>query len=221
VKHEEALNIYGDGKVLTKGGRGVDVASQREDDLDRAAIEFMRARSAPAVLEIGCGLGGQSLRMAEVGAVVTALDMHDYSESLPAHDHMTFVQGDLASFEPPPGVRYDAIFSQRTIHYLPFDQAAAALQRLVKKHLAPGGTVFLSPSGLGSELGNLYPHADEPVSDRFAALAPEMAEKHGIHAPVCLFTCDDMTALMLACVLYPSVWTSPFGNIKAIWTKVS
>lgn len=212
----DALNIYGDGKVLTKGGRGVDVASQREDDLDRAAIEFIRARSAPAVLEIGCGLGGQSFRMAEAGAVVTAMDMHDYSESIPAHDRIAFVQGDLASFAPAPDVRYDAIFSQRAIHYLPFDQVASALKRLVENHLAPGGAVFLSASGLLSELGDLYPHFNHPASYRFARLAPDMAEKHGIHAPVCLYTCDDMLNLMLMLGLYPHVWVSPFGNVKAV-----
>ncbi len=212
----DALNIYGDGKVLTKGGRGVDVASQREDDLDRAAIEFIRARSAPAVLEIGCGLGGQSFRMAEAGAVVTAMDMHDYSESIPAHDRIAFVQGDLASFAPAPDVHYDAIFSQRTIHYLPFGQAAAALRRLVENHLNPGGALFLSASGLLSELGHFYPHADLPVSERFANLSPAMSEKHGIHAPVCLYTCDDLTGLLMMCGLYPKVWISPFGNIKAI-----
>lgn len=215
----DALNIYGDGKVLTKGGRGVDVASQREDDLDRAAIEFIRARSAPAVLEIGCGLGGQSFRMAEAGAVVTALDMHDYSGSIPAHDRISFVQGDLSSFAPAPDVRYDAIFSQRTIHYLPFGAAVAALKLLVKHHLATGGTVFLSASGLGSELGDIYPHAGRPVGERFTNLSPHMAEKHGIHAPVCLYTCEDLAGLLLTCGLYPKVWISPFGNIKAIGEK--
>lgn len=220
MKHD-ALNIYGDGKVLTKGGRGVDVASQRVDDLDRAALDFIRARTAPSVLEIGCGFGGQSLRMAENGAVVTALDMHDYSGSIPAHDRISFVQGDLSSFDPSPAVRYDAIFSQRTIHYLPFDQAADALKRLVEKHLAPGGAVFLSASGLGSELGGLYPHADHPVGERFAKLSPQMAEKHAIHAPVCLYTCDDLAILLLMCELHPKVWISPFGNIKAIGEKAA
>ncbi|OZA25670.1 MAG: hypothetical protein B7X91_11435 [Hydrogenophilales bacterium 17-64-11] len=212
----DALNIYGDGKVLTKGGLGVDVASQREDDLDRTAIEFIRARNSPSVLEIGCGLGGQSLRMAEAGAVVTALDMHDYSESMPSHDRITFVQGDLSSFEPAPAVRYDAIFSQRTIHYLPFDKAVAALKRLVENHLSPGGTLFLSASGLQSELGRLYPHDTLRVGSRFTSLSPDMAEKHGIHAPVCLYTCKDMAELISACGLTPGVWASPFGNIKAI-----
>lgn len=214
----EALNIYGDKKVLTKGGRGVDVASQREDDLDRLAIEFIRARNAPSILEIGCGLGGQSIRMAEAGAVVTALDMHDYSGMFPSSDRLTFVQGDLASFTPDPSVRYDAIFSQRTIHYLPFDQAAAALKSLVEGHLAPGGVLFLSASGLFSELGDLYPHAYRQVADRFAVLAPDVAEKHGIHAPVCLYTPIDMAELISACGLIPGVWVSSFGNVKAFGT---
>lgn len=214
----DALNIYGDGKVLTKGGLGVDVASQREDDLDRTAIEFIRARNAPSILEIGCGLGGQSIRMAEAGAVVTALDMHDYSGTFPSSDRLEFVQGDLASFTPGPSVRYDAIFSQRTIHYLPFDRATAALKRLVEGHLAPGGALFLSASGLFSELGNLYPHADRQVADRFAVLERDMAEKHGIHAPVCLYTPIDMAELISACGLIPGVWASAFGNVKAFGT---
>ncbi len=211
-------------------GHGIDVASQRADDLDERSLVFLDARFArdpatrPAALDLACGRGGQALRMAACGAQVTAVDLHDYGADLQcaaALRHVglppVFVQADFRALPADlAGAPFDAIVCQRAIHYLPYDEAVTAVQSWAR-YLKSGGRLFLSASGLTSELGRGYPHGDRPVAARFAPLARAMAERHAIHAPVCLYEALDLVDLLHAAGFgIAEVFRSPFGNVKAV-----
>lgn len=214
---------------VASAGQGIDVASQRADDLDERCLAFLDARFAqspatrPSALDLACGRGGQTLRMVACGALVTAVDRHDHGADIqraltgrPIQPPI-FIQADMRALPKAlPHAPYDAIICQRAIHYLRYSEAVTAVHAWTH-YLKPGGRVFLSASGLGSELGRRYPHKDRPIVERFAYLAPDMAHRHAIQQPVCLYEAMDIVDLLHAAGLgIVDVFLSPFGNVKSI-----
>ncbi len=208
-------------------GFGSDIASQRLDDLDKSAIEHLLGiRARAAVLDLGCGFPIQSLRFALLGARVYAVDSHDFSAeaaemaSAARLDTLTFVQGDIQQVMAEwPNGGIDMIYSQRALHYLDPPDAAGLATRLFS-NLAKGGKIFVSASGLNSELGQGYIGRDTPWGARYHPLSDEMRKKHDIEGRVCLYTEDDMSALFRAAgFATEKIYSSPFGNVKAVFSK--
>lgn len=80
--------------------------------------------------------------------------------------------------------------------------------------------MFLSASGMDSELSEGYPACGLPVDRRFARLAANMAEKHAILAPVCLYRPSELEDLARdAGWAVENVFVSPFGNVKLVAVK--
>lgn len=222
-------DAQGDKPLKTRSGHGIDVAVQREDYLDGSAIRQIRSlvaeRGSARALDAACAAGGQARRMARAGAVVTAVDLHSDGAVLlraAADEGLTqidFIQADLRN----PGLyqrlgKFDLIIAQRFIHYLPFPDAVNVI-RLFRDALLPDGKLYLSASGLHSELGQHYDGAQD-VAERFAALWQPMANKHGIHDKVCLYEEHDMRALLTAGGMrVEKLYASPFGNLKSIASR--
>lgn len=216
------LNLYGDRRIPTQAGFGVDIAGQRADELDAMALAYLADLDDATALDVACGSGGQALRMAEAGAVVTAVDALDYAAVLGETARArgvaapTFVTADMRRLpESVTGRRFDVIVCQRAIHYLPFDEALGVVTCL-RALLSARGRLYISASGLHSALGAGYGAAHEPLARRFAPLAAGLAESHAISGPVCLYTEADMRCLLEAAGLHGvHVFRSAFGNIKA------
>jgi hypothetical protein len=78
--------------------------------------------------------------------------------------------------------------------------------------------LFLSASGLQSELGVDYGGREDALRDRFSPLSPAMALKHGIHESVCLYTMDELVSLCEhASFRVERIFSSSFGNVKGIY----
>lgn len=224
----DALNLYGDTRQATSSGHGVDIASQRADDLDLKAIAYLQrlasSGSIPRALDLGCGFGGQAIRMAKAGANVVAMDVENYSavvaESAVKEGVGIRVEFVQAAVEASPTLtRFDAIVCQRMIHYLPYQKAIAALEWMYAMSRY-SGQLFISASGLESELGQGYRAAQLPVRRRFEHLAPEMASKHAIQPPVCLYKMEELTDIVKSVGWRVSeAFLSPFGNVKVIAAK--
>ncbi len=224
-----ALSIMGDQLEPTTGSHGADIASQRIDDLDRECLRFAleRAAGGGTAVNLGCGYGAQGFRLGCLGVGVWMFDLLDLSAPVelfngvlrlprPVHyrqkDVVTLEEADL------PG-RFDILYSQRFLHYLPFDVACRVLA-LVAGKMPPEGRAFLSASGIGSELGVGYPHAARPVEARYAALERGQADKHHIREPVCLYSEADLVALCARAGLRPvSTHRSTFGNVRGVFGK--
>lgn len=225
---QETINLYGDRRVATLSGNGVDVASQRADDLDLMAVEYIQSiagQRAVFALDVGCGHGGQAARMAKAGASVIAMDSHDYRVELAQSLTREGVKSGQCFFfragvESQPVIGpVDVVMCQRMIHYLDHRAAGIALAWFHNLSVS-GGRMFLSASGLDSELGDGYPAKEIHVGRRFAQLSPEMAEKHAILAPVCLYHSDELSDLATrAGWVVEKVFTSPFGNVKLVAIK--
>lgn len=221
------LNTYGDSYVATSGTHGADIASQRCDELDNAAIDFSKNISTPLILDVGCGRGAQSIRFAQYGAKVIAVDIVDFKEhiqhsaaelSLPSH-LIDFNHTDIESFLKNSPYLFDVIYSQRFLHYLHPKKARIVATSLYDA-LKSGGALFISASGMGSELSNGYQGITKDCKERFDYLSKDMQEKHGIKEPVCLYSPEEFKALFEEAGFKPKkIWESSFGNVKAMFLK--
>ena len=233
-----SLNVYGDAKRAWAKGHGIDVASQRLDELDRLACDFVaRQRQlhpdrSPLVMDMGCGAGGLCAALAAAGADCLGIDRIDFGQAFQqlndelaagektAQGKLRFLLADFLALPPDFSNQYQAaaavIVSQRALHYAPYPQAVAAIKRF-RGLLRPDGRLFLGLSGLGSELAEGYAAARVPLEQRFARLAEFMADRHGILQPVCLYDKTDVARLLTEGGFVPeSIFTSAFGNLKAV-----
>lgn len=221
------LNTYGDEYVPTSGTHGADIASQRCDELDMEAISFAKQIPNAFILDVGCGYGAQSVRFAAQGAKVVAIDIVNTVEHIHqslrelslSFDFVDFENSDIESYLERCSTRFDIIYSQRFIHYLHPLRAKSVVKKFFEI-LNSGGAVFVSASGIGSELSNNYSSVKKDISERFGFLSEQMQEKHGIKEPVCLYSPDELRDLFLeAGFQLKHIWESNFGNVKAVFVK--
>lgn len=217
----EPLNQYGDKFKPTDDGHGVDIASQRQDELDKASLAFIRQANKPMrAVDLGGGFGIHSVRMAEAGADVTMIDIADMTadsfRNSAASQKLRFVQKDFAALSPEDlPERFDVLYSQRAIHYVPYDEAKKTL-RMMFNHMVQGGAVFISAAGWDTEYGKTYPDRDKPVQERFCMVTPDMQEKHGIRHNIVTYKEEELARLLEDSGFSDvSVTRSAFGNIKA------
>jgi SAM-dependent methyltransferase len=213
---------------MTSIAHGEDIASQWTDELDLEALRFLVSPKIPkrVAVDLACGAGTQGVRFAVLGCRSVLYDVVDIGERIERIRQVLGIQGlefrrlDLRrataeDFPPELG----AVYSQRFIHYLRFDEASKLLATLASR-LCPGGRLFLSASGMESELASGYAHAGNALGDRFVTLAEAMQAKHNVREPVCLYTQDELEQLVLA---HPfaaiRTWTTPFGNAKGIFER--
>lgn len=220
-----SLNVYGDQCTVLSANKGADIATQRADDLDQASVRYAQEQLGKAALDIGCGAGGQSARLAGAGARVTGLDMPELRESF--EEHMqgagTFFGSNMleipAQWLAENAQGFSQITCQRAIHYVRREQAVALLAQL-RGILADDGKLFISCSGMGSELGQGYEAGGFAPSERFGVLAQDMQEKHQIKQPVCLYSQEEFAQMLNeAGWRIDTIYASAFGNIKAIASK--
>jgi SAM-dependent methyltransferase len=125
-------------------------AAYPERKLDRpsvargeAALARLRALGLPAprILEVGCGFGWLSERLAEVGPT-TAIDLADevLQRSRQRWPHVRFLAGDVMTADLEPGA-FDVIVTLETFSHV--DDQAAFCERLARL-LAPRGYLILT-----------------------------------------------------------------------------
>ena len=218
------LNLYGDSLLKTTGQHGADISGQRIDDLDKENIKYVLDGHNLKGLDVGCGYGFHSIRLSLLNAnmyLIDLIDISKYVENLNNminfHFPVKYKRLDINELQPediPDDL--DFLYSQRFIHYLTFEKALHFL-KVVSKKMKPNGRIFISASGINSELSNNYPHKEIEVRKRFCKLSSLMGEKHNILEPVCLYSKDDMCLLLNFSHFKPvKIWESDFGNIKAI-----
>src|SRR5258706_3126455 len=99
-------------------------------------LELLAPKPGELVLDLGAGTGELSARIAERGATVLGLDASPemVSDARRKHPALEFVHGDgqeLSDRE-----RFDAVFSNATLHWMP---RALDVARGVMRALKPGG----------------------------------------------------------------------------------
>lgn len=226
MEDDSILNLYGDKRKHLAGTHGVDISSQRMDDLDRKCLQFALEQNSDdlAAVDLGCGLGIQGIRLALTGIETLLIDTLSIKNRLKQLtdllelQNIQFLQKDVRLLLPEDlSEKIQILYSQRFIHYLKFDEAEALI-KMIAERMETGGRVFLSASGIDMELADGYSDRDKAVHDRYSPLSGNMALKHQIHEPVCLYSEMELKQLLephgFKEVL---LWSSDFGNIKAIF----
>ncbi|MCA9365846.1 class I SAM-dependent methyltransferase [Candidatus Kaiserbacteria bacterium] len=205
---------------------GFDVAAVRADDLDKLLLEFVSTHKNLKVLDLGCGSGGQSFRLASAGALVTGVDIEDYSKNFSEYclnnnlnkEQLSFIKGDIRELTKIlNSQKFSIACVQRVIHYLTYCEAREFLCEL-QKYVTDG--LYISVSGLDSAIGEDYQAREVNVKKRFARLNQINADNFYIHEPVCLYTKVEFENLLKdAGWPVKKIWQSAFGNIKVICTN--
>jgi hypothetical protein len=222
------LNLYGDKRIHSTGTHGVDISSQRMDALDQNCLRFALEQNFDALsaIDLGCGSGIQGIRLALTGIatlLIDALSIENKIQQLSGLlnlQNIEFLQKDARHLSPQDlPEKIHILYSQRFIHYLTFDEATSLVGLMAGK-METGGRVFLSASGIDTELALGYADRDKAIHERHSPLSEKMALKHQIHEPVCLYSELDMKRLFephgFKEVLVES---SEFGNIKAVFER--
>jgi len=202
-----------------KTGYGVDVALNRADDLDKLMIQEVKMRPGINVLDIGSGGGGHAMRLTEAGAKVTAIDIHDFKNEISESGlEINFIHSDIVTALPKLASKeYELICLQRVIHYLKYPVALKLLtdlKRITKDRL------YISFSGLGSEIEKHYLTPSHKIETRFSYLDSIGKAKFHISEPICLYSeIEAVKILEKAGWKIDKIWVSAFGNIKAICSK--
>ena len=218
------INQYGD--VLVHAGNsgfGGEISHQREDELDRAALARARGLISgadpriPVAYDIGAGYGTMAMKFATVGCLTVACDiapmpsLRAFAAKTGAVALDNIIERDATKVDWSAFPQPDIVYSQRFLHYLRFSDAVDLMRSILSA--AGECDIYLSMSGLHSELGAGYP--DAPLQERFAFLSEEMSGKHGIAQEVCLYEPTDAAELAELCDLTTvRIWSSDFGNIK-------
>jgi SAM-dependent methyltransferase len=108
--------------------------------------EFERWRGK-RVLEIGCGIGTDTINFARHGATVTAVDLSEESLAMARRraevfglgDRIRFIQANAEELSAHVPIEpYDLVYSFGVIHHTPHPERAVGE---AKRYLAPGGTI--------------------------------------------------------------------------------
>ena len=224
------LNSHGDALVETTGHHGPDIASQRIDELDGAALRFaeeISARVTPAVaVDLGAGLGAQTARFAAAGLSVLMVDLAVRPEWLQSvnsqhpEPRVSAFAGDVCQMPEDAMPRaVHLLYSQRMIHYLRYPAAVGVLSSFAAR-MGAGARLFLSCACLDSELSQGYSESGKRVDERFGALAPELAKKHGVVEPLCLYSEAEFVRLAEESGFSAmKVWRSEFGTLKGVFGR--
>ena len=146
---------------------GVDVAAKRLDDLDRRLLSAVGQRLSARVLDVGCGTGGAAAALEAAGAQVTGLDVCDYSTEFSHRAPQSiFIHTNIEVYTPTD--YFDYLLCQRTLHYLPYQHAVAVLEKL---RTFCTGTLFLSLSGLDTNIAGYYSGATADIAEGMSRLA--------------------------------------------------
>lgn len=179
-----------------------------------------RQRSGESVtaLLVGIGADEQAMRLAETGARVMLLSDKDFAR------HVNIVQRPaelLAELEAPfPLQPFDIVLCQRALCALRYAEARKVTRSLLGR-LKIGGKLFMSAYGIHSELGDQYPDGGKLVTDRLAPVAPELAKRYKLDAPVCLYSERNLFMLLMeagGAVLKTS--SSALGHARGVAARI-
>lgn len=200
---------------------GVDVTSVRLDDLDKRLLKAVSEKLLPghsvSVLDVGCGSGGLAVALAQVGVIVTALDIDNFKDEIvtlagsAVSNRINFIQADVRRFVFDTEAKFDFVVLQRILHYLPYTEAKQLLERL---HSLTS-RLYLSVTGATTGIARHYDSLLLSIESRWGRLDKVGQELFSISAPLCLYSEAEVCTLLQEAGWEIS-WlrVSDFGNIK-------
>lgn len=180
------------------------------------------------VLDLACGMGKTSLRLAKSGAVVTAIDLNPetpahiqsglQTENLP-QDRVRVITKDMRQLpEKIPGGPFDYILFQRALDCLPYIEGEKVMRKL-SANLKSGGGIYLTVSSPSADYAKDYAGQNKPIKTRFDRLAPEFQMAHHFTQPICMYHPPELRKLAAKSGLRcEQLYLSAAGSNKLIAT---
>lgn len=115
-------------------------------------LEWLQPVAGERILDLGCGTGELTAKLADTGALVTGLDSDAgmIASASAQYPGLDLVVADAANFSLP--AMYDAVFSNAALHWMP---DASAVIAGIYRHLQPGGRLVLEMGAKGNVSGIL------------------------------------------------------------------
>jgi trans-aconitate methyltransferase len=137
-------------------------------------IDLLAPQKGERILDLGCGTGHLTNKIAESGAEVTGLDISPsmIEQAQKNYPHITFIQGEGTSFYF--DLPFDAIFSNAAIHWMKDPPAVASC---VYRALKLGGR-FVAEFGGKGNLREIHTALLEAIRKAVYPAAPEPAFKY-------------------------------------------
>ncbi|HUQ30351.1 MAG TPA: class I SAM-dependent methyltransferase [Candidatus Paceibacterota bacterium] len=163
-------------KLLADGAEDVwnwasPAGKMRADRRVAYLVEKGHITAADKVLEIGCGTGLFTRKMAErTGADITGVDISPdllaVARKNATAPRVQFVEGNAMQLPFPDGA-FDVVYGSSVLHHLDFDQSLAELFRVLK----PGGRmVFGEPNMLNPQI---FVQKNVPIIKKWAGDSPD------------------------------------------------
>ena len=111
-------------------------------------LPLLDAKEGERILDLGCGTGQLTAKIAALGARVTGIDSSAamLAQARAAHPAVEFLEADARAFVIDGGP-FDAIFSNAVLHWI--HEAGAVAERCLA-HLRPGGRLVVEFGGYGN-----------------------------------------------------------------------
>lgn len=189
-------------------GLGIYAGEYIRDHLDRDSLDFIESLKEQGVqdihaLDLGGGLGAQTVRMASAGVKVTMVDLLDATdrfqkavlEGLIGEGLIRMIVKDWRDLNQSDAIRpIDVLYSQRALSYISFTELRSVLAFL-SNLLKPHARFYMSFNGMDSLYGEAHPQKNEPVENRFAVLEKDIREKLNAQEPMCVYAREDLDKL--------------------------
>jgi len=209
--------------------RGIDIAEKRLDILSKSFFSYLLKQNAgQKILDLGCGSGF-------VGVTASFLHhkvfLYDIDDQYFLTKKIVFLQKnfnlkiffekqDLSNINYkilPNGV--DVVYMGSFLHYLKYDDAIKLLT-IIKKKMRVGGRVFVSVSGLNSELGVGYEN-ERDIKRRFSYLDSNNRDRFLIQKQVVLYEKKDLVKVFTDIGFkLIEIKETAFGNLKGVFEKL-
>ncbi len=198
---------------------GIDIISQRitklEKETIRSALELPKNSTC---LDLGCGQGYLGIILVFLHQKVYFIDQKinwklRVLKKLFRLQNMILIQKDIRKMiyqDFPDNI--SLIYSGRFLHYMKYNEANNLL-KILRKKSSKNGKIFLSVSGINSELGNGYLGNGKKIEERYDFLTKDHRNRFKIQEKVTLYNEQELQNLIQKYFQIESIWQSDFGNL--------
>ena len=177
---------------------GIQITSSRIGKLEKEFIKFnLDLPKSATVLDLGGGNGYISMILALLHKEVYFYDLKiDFKlkifKKLFTSKKLHLEKKDLREIEYidfPKNI--DSVYSARFFHYLTYKETEKLLRK-ISKNMKVGGKIFVTLSGVNSDIGKKYHCAENKIQERYCFLSKENQKRFQIKEKVTLYRKDEL-----------------------------